>query len=84
MPENAFLEGCISPRSRADGLPGLSTLFLGPILLNSKEQSSSIMDSWMKDEKKYSEKDREKLEKGSGFVKAWTLVSNWIYRVVSW
>ena len=42
------------------------------------------MDSWMKDQKKYSEKDKEKLEKGSGFVKAWTLVSNWIYRVVSW
>jgi hypothetical protein len=42
------------------------------------------MDSWMKDQKKYSEKDRTKLEKGSGFVKAWTLAANWIYRVISW
>ena len=38
----------------------------------------------MMDKKKYSEKDKEKLEKGSGFVKAWTLVSSWLYRVVSW
>jgi hypothetical protein len=42
------------------------------------------MDSWMKDGKKYSEKDQKKLESGSGFVKAWTLLSNWLYRVVSW
>ena len=42
------------------------------------------MDSWMKDGKKYSEMDQKKLEKGSGFVKAWTLISNWLYRVVSW
>ena len=42
------------------------------------------MDSWMKDKNKYSEKDREKLAKGSGFVKVWTLASNWVYRVVSW
>jgi hypothetical protein len=42
------------------------------------------MDSWMKDKKKYSEKDKEKLEKGSGCVKVWTLVANWLYRVVSW
>ncbi|MHB8119682.1 MAG: hypothetical protein ACYDHX_13305 [Methanothrix sp.] len=42
------------------------------------------MDSWMKDGKKYSEKDKKKLEKGSGFVKVWTLISNWLYRVVSW
>jgi hypothetical protein len=42
------------------------------------------MDSWMKDKEKYSDKDRKKLEKGSGFVKAWTLVCNWVYRVVSW
>jgi hypothetical protein len=43
-----------------------------------------IMDSWMKDKNKYGEKDIKKLEKGSGFVKAWTLVCNWLYRVVSW
>jgi hypothetical protein len=42
------------------------------------------MDSWMKDENKYCERDREKLEKGSGFVKIWTLASNWVYRVISW
>jgi len=42
------------------------------------------MDSWMKDKETYSDKDREKLEKGSGFVKAWTLACNWVYRVVSW
>jgi hypothetical protein len=42
------------------------------------------MDSWMKDSDVYSEKDKEKLEKGSGFVKAWTLVANWLYRLVSW
>jgi len=42
------------------------------------------MDSWITDGKKYSEKDKQKLVKGSGFVKAWTLISNWLYRVVSW
>ena len=42
------------------------------------------MDSWMKNRDVYSEKDKEKLEKGSGFVKAWTLIANWLYRVVSW
>jgi hypothetical protein len=42
------------------------------------------MDSWIKNQKIYSEKDKQKLEKGSGFVKAWTLISNWLYRVVSW
>jgi len=42
------------------------------------------MDSWMQSKNIYSEKDREKLEKGSGFVKAWTLISNWVYRVISW
>lgn len=42
------------------------------------------MDSWMKDRDVYSEKDKEKLEKGSGFVKAWTLIANWLYRLVSW
>jgi hypothetical protein len=40
--------------------------------------------SWMKDEKKYSEKDRQKLEKGSGCVKAWTLGCHWIYSFLSW
>ena len=49
-----------------------------------KRELPIIMDSWMKDEKKYSEKDKKKLESGSGFVKVWTLVSNWLYRVVSW
>ncbi len=43
-----------------------------------------MLMSWMKDEKKYSEKDRQKLEKGSGFVKAWTLGCNWLYRFLSW
>lgn len=42
------------------------------------------MDSWIKDGKKYNESDKKKLEKGSGFVKVWTLISNWLYRVVSW
>jgi hypothetical protein len=49
-----------------------------------KREKRLFMDSWMKDGKKYSESDRKKLEKGSGFVKVWTLVSNWLYRVVSW
>jgi len=49
-----------------------------------KREKSDSMDSWMKDGKKYSEGDKKKLEKGSGFVKVWTLVSNWLYRVVSW
>ncbi|MDF0590415.1 hypothetical protein [Candidatus Methanocrinis natronophilus] len=39
--------------------------------------------SWIK-EKRYAEKDREKLERGSGFEKLVTMVSNWLYRVVSW
>jgi len=42
------------------------------------------MDSWMKERGKYSEKDLQKLEKGSGWIKAWTLFCNWFYRVVSW
>jgi hypothetical protein len=84
MPEHSFLEISIPCASWVMALPELRTLFLGPILLNSKGKSSSIMDSWITDKKKYSEKDKEKLEKGSGFVKAWTLVSNWIYRVISW
>jgi hypothetical protein len=37
----------------------------------------------MKD-KKFSEKDREKLEKGSGCIKMWTLLCNWFHRVISW
>jgi len=49
-----------------------------------KREKRFFMDSWMKDGKKYNESDRKKLEKGSGFVKVWTLVSNWLYRVVSW
>jgi len=55
-----------------------------PTLLNSNEKKLYLMDSWMKDGEKYSENDKKKLEKGSGFVKVWTLVSNWLYRVVSW
>jgi hypothetical protein len=55
-----------------------------PELLNSSGKSYSVMDSWMKDKVRYSEKDKEKLEKGSGYVKLWTLVSNWLYRVISW
>jgi len=55
-----------------------------PELLNSSGKSYSFMDSWMKDKVRYSEKDKEKLEKGSGYVKLWTLVSNWLYRVISW
>lgn len=42
------------------------------------------MDSWMKDKDRYSEEDKEKLEKGSGCVKIWTLVSNWVYSLISW
>jgi hypothetical protein len=42
------------------------------------------MDSWMKDQKKYGDKDIAKLEKGSGFVKAWTLAAKWLYSVISW
>jgi hypothetical protein len=39
--------------------------------------------SWMKD-KKYDEKDRKKLENGSGFEKFITMISHWLYRVMSW
>ena len=42
------------------------------------------MDYWMNDRERYSAKDKNKLEKGSGFVKIWTLLSNWVYRVISW
>jgi hypothetical protein len=52
----------------------------GYILMRRRE----TMDSWMKEKGKYSEKDIKKLEKGSGCVKAWTLLCNWFYRVVSW
>jgi len=55
-----------------------------PELLNSSGKSSLFMDSWMKDKVRYSEKDKEKLEKGSGYVKLWTLVSKWVYRLISW
>jgi hypothetical protein len=50
----------------------------------SRRDERGAMDSWMKDKETYNKKDREKLEKGSGFVKAWTLACNWLYRVVSW
>jgi len=49
-----------------------------------KRAKSTIMDSWMKDQKKYGDKDIAKLEKGSGFVKAWTLAAKWLYSVISW
>jgi archaellum component FlaD/FlaE len=32
----------------------------------------------------YSEKEKKKLEKGPGDVKAVTVFCNWLYRVVSW
>lgn len=38
----------------------------------------------MKDSKTYSEKDREKLEKGSGCVKVWTLACRWLYSFLRW
>jgi hypothetical protein len=50
----------------------------------SLRDESSAMDSWMKDKETYCKKDREKLEKGSGCVKAWTLACSWVYRVLSW
>ena len=45
--------------------------------------------TWMKDKKyagkdMYSAKDKKKLEKGSGDVKAVTLFCNWLYRIMSW
>jgi hypothetical protein len=45
--------------------------------------------TWMKDEKyagrkMYSDKDKKKLEKDSGDVKAVTLFCNWLYRIMSW
>ena len=73
MPESSFLFAC----SWRGHLPR-------PILLYSEMLKRQTMDSWMKDKKKYSEKDIKKLEKGSGIVKAWTLACNWLYRVVSW
>jgi hypothetical protein len=39
--------------------------------------------SWMKDDK-YCDKDREKLEKGTGCEKVMTIFCNWLYRLVSW
>ncbi len=73
MPEYSFLFAC-----------SWHCHLYRPILLYSEMLKRQIMDSWMKDKNKYSEKDIKKLEKGSGFVKAWTLVCNWLYRVVSW
>lgn len=32
----------------------------------------------------YSEKDKKKLDKGSGDIKAVTLFCNWLYRIMSW
>lgn len=45
--------------------------------------------TWMEEKKQggkdvYSEKEKKKLEKGSGDVKAVTVFCNWLYRVVSW
>jgi hypothetical protein len=54
-----------------------------PISLYSEQMLYELM-SWMKDEKRYSEKERKKLEKGSGGEKAWTLGCNWLYRFLSW
>jgi hypothetical protein len=48
------------------------------------ERIGRVIMSWMDDKKKFSAKEREKLEKGSGFIKLWTLVCNWFYRAVSW
>jgi len=53
-----------------------------PISLYLQIDNPKIM-SWMKD-KKYGEKDREKLEKGSGSEKFITMICNWFYRVMSW
>jgi len=39
--------------------------------------------TWTED-KRYSDKDREKLSKGSGFVKFWTLISNWLWKAINW
>jgi hypothetical protein len=53
-----------------------------PILLYLQIDYRNVM-SWIKD-KKYGEKDREKLEKGGGFEKFVTIISHWFYRVMSW
>jgi hypothetical protein len=55
---------------------------LRPISLYLQIDNPKIM-SWMKD-KKYDEKDRKKLENGSGFEKFITMISHWLYRVMSW
>jgi hypothetical protein len=39
--------------------------------------------SWMKS-KKFTDKEREKISKGSGCAKIWTLLANWFFRAVSW
>jgi hypothetical protein len=54
-----------------------------PISLYSEDDIPMLM-SWMEDQKKFSDEERKKLKKGSGFVKAWTLACNWIYRFISW
>ena len=45
--------------------------------------------TWMNEKKHsgkdvYSEKEKKKLEKGPGDVKAVTVFCNWLYRAVSW
>jgi archaellum component FlaD/FlaE len=45
--------------------------------------------TWMNEKKHsgkdvYSEKEKKKLEKSPGDVKAVTVFCNWLYRVVSW
>jgi hypothetical protein len=54
-----------------------------PIALYSEGDIPLLM-SWMDDKKKISEKERKKLEKGGGCVKAWTLGCNWLYRFLHW
>jgi hypothetical protein len=76
-------DGTALPLMPVPGLPDVAAI-QRPKLLNSSGKSSMFMDSWMKDKVRYSEKDKQKLEKGSGYVKVWTLVSNWVYRVISW
>lgn len=39
--------------------------------------------SWMKDDS-FDEKDKKKLESGSGIEKAITIFCRWLYSVVSW
>jgi len=60
----------------------LSGTQVRPISLYLQVDNRKIM-SWMKD-KKFCDKDREKLEKGSGSEKFITMICNWFYRVMSW